>query len=140
MARWKEWEAYCNPYQMGIGGKLDVSLMECLPPTVQVIMSMWIIISQHSTNHLGDQNIQAIGALNKKKLSKGDMMAEKGRGQITHPQIQVQLMSLVGWNDNMTVYAASIIVSNRNLQHLCAGGIKRKNVHSSAATKPITLL
>ena len=45
-------------YQMVIGGKRNLSLMVCLPPTVQVIMSMWIIISQHSTNHLGGQNIQ----------------------------------------------------------------------------------
>ena len=85
----------------------------------------------HHLDHLGDHNIQAIGDLNKKKLSKGDIMAEKelqkkGRGHITHPQIQVQLMSLVWWNDNMTVYVASIIVSNHNLQDLCAGGTKRK--------------
>ena len=35
-------------------------------------------------------------------------------------------MSPVGWNGNMTVYVASIIVSNHNMQDLCAGGTKRQ--------------
>ena len=52
-------------------------------------------------------------------------LQKKGCGHITHPQIQLQLMSLVGWNDNMTVYVASIIVSNHNLQHLVCGWDKK---------------
>ena len=97
----------------------------------------------HHLDHLGDHYIQAIGALNKKKLSEGDIMAEKELqnkecGHITYPQIQVQLMSLVGWNDNMTAYVASIIVSNRNHQQTVQVGQKGKKVHS--ATKPIPLL
>ena len=100
----------------GLGEMVVLWLSECLSPNV----SFHIFMDNYFTSFrllalLAQHNIRATGVLNKKKLSKCEIMgdkelAKKPRGQVVQQKSTnrgVGKIFVIGWNDNRTVYIAS---------------------------------
>ena len=111
----------------GLGEHVVLNLMERLPPgqSYHVYMDNYFT-SFRLLSYLGTRGISATGVINKKKLSKCDIMGNKDlekkeRGhveQVTAEQDSTTI-TVVGWNDNRAVYIASNCLSSkptRNVQ------------------------
>jgi len=97
----------------GLGEIVVLRLMGCLPDNYFTLFRLLVLLAEH--------DVRATGVLNKKKLSKCQIMGDKElakqpRGHVDQRKSTnrgVGKITVIGWNDNRAVYIASNCLSSQ---------------------------